>query len=87
MEQVELSRIIRIAVNHDERIKCLDHLMVYQCGEKALVELHVVLDEQLPLRVTHDITELLQQKINALDFVERVFVHVDYCCDGSVDGN
>lgn len=87
MEQVELSRIQRIAINHDDRIKFLDHLMVYQSGEKALVELHVVLDEQLPLRLTHDITEALQRKINALNFVERVFVHVDYCCDGHLDGN
>lgn len=57
---------------HDDRIKCLDHLMVYHVGEKALVEMHVVLDEHLPLKVTHDLTEDLQRKIQALDFVDRV---------------
>jgi len=85
-EQEQLSRILRIAVQHDARIRCLDHIMVYHHGEKALVELHIVLDEGLPLRVTHDITEDLQRKIGELDFVERAFLHVDYQCDGHLDG-
>lgn len=33
------------------------------------------------------ITEELQRKIGGLDFVERVFLHVDYQCDGKLDGN
>jgi cation diffusion facilitator family transporter len=85
VEQQHLSRILRIAINHDDRIKCLDHILVYHLGEKALVELHVVLDEHLPLRMTHDITEALDHKLRALDFVERVFLHVDYCCDAKHD--
>lgn len=86
-EQEHVSRILRIAMQHDNRIKCLDHIMVYHIGEKALVEVHVVLDEHLPLKITHDITEALDQKIKMLDFVERVFIHVDYRCDGNEDGN
>uniref|UniRef100_A0A915E541 Cation efflux protein cytoplasmic domain-containing protein n=1 Tax=Ditylenchus dipsaci TaxID=166011 RepID=A0A915E541_9BILA len=85
-EKEHVSRILRLAIEHDERVKFIDHLMVYHIGEKALVELHVVLDEHLPLKVTHDLTEALEQKIKALDFVERVFVHVDYRCDGDFDG-
>lgn len=54
-EQEHLSRILRIAMNHDNRIRCLDHVLVYHIGEKALVELHVVLDEGLPLKLTHDV--------------------------------
>lgn len=85
-EQEHISRILRIAIQHDERIICLDHVMVYHIGEKALVEVHVVLDEQLPLRITHDLTEALEQKLKSLDFVDRVFLHVDYRCDGHLDG-
>jgi len=85
-EQEHTSRILRIAMNHDERIKCLDHIMVYHVGEKELVEIHVVMcDENLPLKETHDIAEQLEQKIKTLNFVERVFVHVDYRCDGKED--
>ncbi|KAH7729310.1 cation efflux family protein [Aphelenchoides avenae] len=83
--QEHLSRVLRIAIQHDEKIKCIDHILVYHVGEKALVEIHVVLDEHLPLRITHDITEALDHKIRALDFVERVFLHVDYYCDGKHD--
>lgn len=85
-ERVHLSRILNIAINHDKRIKYLDHSMVYHVGEKELVELHIVLDEELPLRITHDIAEGLEQKLKALDFVERAFVHVDYKLDGIDDG-
>uniref|UniRef100_A0A914DRM1 Cation efflux protein cytoplasmic domain-containing protein n=1 Tax=Acrobeloides nanus TaxID=290746 RepID=A0A914DRM1_9BILA len=77
-----ISRILRIAVEHDSRINCLDHIMVYHIGERALVELHVVMDEHLSLKISHDVASELQQKIQALDFVERAFIHVDYSCDG-----
>lgn len=96
-EQEHISRILRIATRHDPRIRALDHVMVYHLGERALVELHVVLDENLPLKICHDLTEALDRKvrifckcsifmqffqIRSLEFVERVFVHVDYQLDG-----
>lgn len=71
-------RIQALALKHDERIKFIDHIVVYHIGEKAFVELHIVLDENLPLKTTHDICEDLQEKINALEFVERTFVHVSF---------
>ncbi|KAI6175819.1 Cation diffusion facilitator family transporter [Aphelenchoides bicaudatus] len=80
-------RIQALAMKHDERIKCLDHISVYHIGEQCFVELHIVLEETMPLKETHDICETLQNKINTLDFVERTFVHVDYWCDGKHDGN
>jgi divalent metal cation (Fe/Co/Zn/Cd) transporter len=63
------------------------YLKVYHLGEKAIVEVHVVLDEELPLKLTHDLSEALEKKICALEFVERAFIHVDYQCDGRFDGN
>uniref|UniRef100_A0A7E4ZV08 ZT_dimer domain-containing protein n=1 Tax=Panagrellus redivivus TaxID=6233 RepID=A0A7E4ZV08_PANRE len=85
-EKEHIGRILNIALTHDDRIKFLDHILVYHIGEKELVELHIVLDENLPLRTTHDIAETLEFKIRGLEFVERVFVHVDYRCDGREDG-
>ncbi|XGW25676.1 hypothetical protein V3C99_006802 [Haemonchus contortus] len=81
-EQEQVSRILRIAIDHDDRIRCLDHLMVYHTGTKAFVELHIVMDENLPLKVTHDVCHPLEKKLQRLDFVERAFVHCDYACDG-----
>jgi len=36
------------------------------------------MDEELPLRVTHDVAQELQRKLEGLSDVERAFVHVDY---------
>lgn len=81
-EQEDISRILKIVIEHDERIKFIDHIMVYHTGPTALVEVHIVMDENLTLRVTHDISHPLEKKLMLLDFVERAFVHCDYDCDG-----
>lgn len=60
---------------------------VYHIGERALVELHVVMDENLPLKIAHDVTEGLTRKIQCLSDVERAFVHIDYTCDGDDQTN
>ncbi|KJH46181.1 cation diffusion facilitator family transporter [Dictyocaulus viviparus] len=80
-ERDQLARILRLTVEHDERIRYIHHAMVYHTGMQATVELHIVMDENLPLKVTHDIAHTLEEKLVKLDFVERAFVHCDYDCD------
>jgi len=36
------------------------------------------MDEETPLKVSHDVAESLQRKFEGLADVERSFVHVDY---------
>ena len=36
------------------------------------------MEEDLPLRVTHDVAQLLQRKLEGLSDVERALVHIDY---------
>lgn len=36
------------------------------------------MDETLPLKITHDVSQSLQRKMEGLSDVERAFVHVDY---------
>lgn len=36
------------------------------------------MDETLPLKITHDVSQNLQRKLEGLADVERAFVHVDY---------
>ncbi|CAI5440364.1 unnamed protein product [Caenorhabditis angaria] len=81
-ERDQMARILNIAVKHDKRIQFIDHSMIYYTGQNAQVELHIVLDENMKLKQTHDISHDLEKKIQKLDFVERCFVHVDYNCDG-----
>ncbi|GMR52408.1 hypothetical protein PMAYCL1PPCAC_22603, partial [Pristionchus mayeri] len=81
-EQEHLSRVLRIGMQHDDRIQKIDHVMLYHIGAKAMVEMHIVMEENLPLKITHDISHPLEKKINQIDFVDRSFVHCDYACDG-----
>ncbi|KAK3956743.1 putative cation efflux family protein [Pseudoneurospora amorphoporcata] len=39
---------------------------------------HHVMDEDTPLRISHDVGQMLQRKLEGLALVERAFVHVDY---------
>lgn len=73
-----INRIIRVSVEHDERIRYLETVLVYHYGTKFLVEVHIVLPPDMPLKEAHDILEPLQRKIENMDFVERAFVHADY---------
>ncbi|CAI2351369.1 unnamed protein product [Caenorhabditis sp. 36 PRJEB53466] len=81
-ESEHLSRILKIVIEHDPRIKYVDHVMVYHTTQEALAEVHIVMDENLPLKITHDVAQGLERKLMLLDFVERSFVHCDYECDG-----
>ena len=42
------------------------------------MEVDIIMDEETPLRVSHDVAESLQRKFEGLADVERSFVHVDY---------
>ncbi|EYB95831.1 hypothetical protein Y032_0155g3043 [Ancylostoma ceylanicum] len=49
-ERDQLSRILKIVIEHDDRIRQIHHIMVYHTGLQATVELHIVMDENLPLK-------------------------------------
>ncbi len=36
------------------------------------------MDEHTPLKISHDVSQTLQRKLEGLADVERAFVHVDY---------
>lgn len=55
-----------------------DIVRAYHFGNNFLVELEVLLPETMCVRDAHDISLALQDKVEALDCVERAFVHVDY---------
>ena len=64
--------------DHAEAVLKVDTVRAYHFGTRFLVEVDVVLPEDMPLRQTHDIGEGLQIKLEALDEVQRAFVHIDY---------
>ncbi|CAI5453177.1 unnamed protein product [Caenorhabditis angaria] len=76
-----INRIIKVCLDHDSRISHIDTVYVYHFGSRFLVEVHIVLDENMILRDSHDISETLQSNIESLPEVERAFVHTDYDYD------
>ena len=55
-----------------------DVLAVAQSGPEYFVEVDVVMAAHTPLWRAHDISQQLQDKLEALPHVERAFVHVDH---------
>ena len=73
-----LSKVTYCAYNHSKDIVKIDTVRAYHFGLRFLVECHIVLPEEMPLRVAHDIGESLEIKIESMEDVERAFVHLDY---------
>lgn len=73
-----ISKLIYMTMTHDDRIEKIDTCRAYHAGEHYYVEIDIVMDEDLPLKVTHDVGQTLQRKLEGLANVERAFVHVDY---------
>ncbi|KAG0320214.1 hypothetical protein BGZ97_000445 [Linnemannia gamsii] len=73
-----LKKLTYIALTHHRKILQVDTCTAYHAGNNLFVEVDVVMSPDTPLMVSHDISESLQIKLEALPNVERAFVHVDY---------
>lgn len=73
-----LNQITFLTYNHHKSIVKVDTVRAYHMGSRLLVEVDIVLPEDMPLKLTHDIGESLQMAIEKLDNVERAYVHMDY---------
>ncbi|ORY17923.1 cation efflux family-domain-containing protein [Clohesyomyces aquaticus] len=73
-----ISKLIYLVVTHDNRIMKVDTCRAYHAGQNYYVEVDIVMDEALPLKITHDVSQSLQRKLEGLASVERAYVHVDY---------
>ncbi|KAF1917849.1 cation efflux family-domain-containing protein [Ampelomyces quisqualis] len=73
-----ISKLIYLVVTHDTRITKVDTCRAYHAGQNYYVEVDIVMGEDLPLKVTHDVSQTLQRKLEGLADVERAYVHVDY---------
>ncbi|APA07471.1 hypothetical protein SS1G_01056 [Sclerotinia sclerotiorum 1980 UF-70] len=73
-----LNKLVYVAVTHDHRILKIDTARAYSAGEKYYVEVDIIMGQEETLKVTHDVSQTLQRKLEGLADVERAFVHVDY---------
>ncbi|KIW81530.1 hypothetical protein Z517_04556 [Fonsecaea pedrosoi CBS 271.37] len=70
--------ITYVSMTHSDHIKHIDTVRAWHSGPRLVVEVDVVMDPDESLRVSHDIAEDLQMKLESLPNVERAYVHVDY---------
>jgi divalent metal cation (Fe/Co/Zn/Cd) transporter len=62
-------------------ITSIDTVKIYHSGPQYFVEIDIVLPPDMPLWRAHDLSQDLQDQIEALPDVDRCFVHVDHEVD------
>ncbi|KAK5971375.1 Cation diffusion facilitator family transporter [Trichostrongylus colubriformis] len=78
-----LARVLKVAIEHDPRICSISHAMVFHTSMLAIVEVDIIMDQSLPLKITRDISDSLRRNLLKLDFVETAYVYCD--CEYSSD--
>ncbi|KAG7451983.1 CDF-like metal transporter [Guyanagaster necrorhizus] len=75
-----LQLLIYNSMTFNDEIQKVDTVRAYhdESGPDYFVEIDIVMDATTPLYKAHDLSQLLQDKIEELPNVERAFVHVDY---------
>lgn len=73
-----ISKLVYMTITHDSRIAKVETCRAYHAGQKYYVEVDVVMDQNTPLKISHDVGQSLQRKLEGLQDVERAFVHIDY---------
>jgi divalent metal cation (Fe/Co/Zn/Cd) transporter len=73
-----LAKVTYLAAHHSDKILRVDTVRAYHFGVRYLCEVDIVLPEDMLLREAHDIGEGLEKKIEALEDVERSYVHLDW---------
>ena len=70
--------LLYLTMRFAKTIKHIQGLQAYHAGDKLNVEVDIVLDENMNLRDTHDLSESLQYVLESVPIVDRAFVHADY---------
>jgi cation diffusion facilitator family transporter len=70
--------LLYLTMRFAKTIKSIQSLQAYHAGDKLNVEVDIVLDENMSLRDSHDLSESLQYVLESVPMVDRAFVHSDY---------
>lgn len=58
-----VAKLIYMSMTHDEQVLKVETARAYHAGQRYLVEVDIVLAEDTPLRISHDVAQSLQRKI------------------------
>ncbi|CAK7217535.1 hypothetical protein SBRCBS47491_003192 [Sporothrix bragantina] len=70
--------LLYLTMRFAKTIKAIQGLQAYHAGDKLIVEVDIVLDANMSLKDSHDLSESLQYVIESVPIVDRAFVHADY---------
>lgn len=74
----ERNILLYLTMRFAKTIRYIQGLQAYHAGDKLNVEVDIVLEENLSLRDSHDLSESLQYVLESVPAVDRAFVHSDY---------
>ncbi|CAK7567192.1 MAG: hypothetical protein SEPTF4163_005154 [Sporothrix epigloea] len=70
--------LLYLTMRFAKTIKSIKGLQAYHAGDKLIAEVDIVLDANMSLKDSHDLSESLQYVIESVPIVDRAFVHTDY---------
>ena len=71
-------KVVYLASHHSSKIKSVEQVMAVQFATKYLIEVHVIIDGNLPFKSVSAIGQSLQERLEKLDGVQKAYVHLDY---------
>ena len=74
----ERNILLYLTMRFAKSIKQIQGLQAYHSGDRLNVEVDIVLEENISLRDSHDLSESLQYVLESVPSVDRAFVHQDY---------
>jgi divalent metal cation (Fe/Co/Zn/Cd) transporter len=74
----ERNLLLYLTMRFATSIRKIQNLRAYHAGDKLFVEVDIVLPANMPLKDSHDLSEVLTYFLESVPIVERAFVHVDY---------
>lgn len=77
-EPDERNLLLYLTMRFATAIRQIQNLRAYHAGDKLFVEADIVLSANMPLKDSHDLSEVLTYFLESVPIVDRAFVHVDY---------
>ncbi|KAK2776283.1 cation diffusion facilitator 10 [Colletotrichum kahawae] len=74
----ERNLLLYLTMRFATSIRQIQNLRAYHAGDKLFVEVDIVLSANMPLKDSHDLSEVLTYFLESVPIVDRAFVHVDY---------
>ena len=74
----ERNLLLYLTMRFATAIRQIQNLRAYHAGDKLFVEVDIVLSANMPLKDSHDLSEVLTYFLESVPIVDRAFVHVDY---------